>query len=477
MNNRLKNKFQIRKIRYIRNSSFNKLTLFSHFDIHNRIDEYVIEYLKSLNKFGFDIVFITTSDTLSMIEINKIKKYINILIIKENIGYDFAAWQCGLNIVNNYKKYDTILHVNDSIIFPISNPSRLFKNASKYDFYGLTSSIQKGFHIQSFFLFFNKRLINSKLYKKFWEDIDFTLDKRQIIDNYEIGLTKLIQKHNYKVGALVNHNDIKQLNNHNPYWFAWDIIIDKFNAPFIKKNMLLKSHSEYKEETKFLKYFISQEYLNRVENYIIKYDNSNSKRILGNLSNDYDIYQVLERKLENILIKENSKILLYGYGIYGKVIHSILKDKISLIVDKKYGEKDIGTSVHKNQLFSTLKNDIDYNKFDLIISTPLNDNSNVVNFFKKRIEQKDNIVPLKNIFNKKDLNDIKIIAKAIYPDYQRKLPDSKITTVLNSNYKNIIKFITNYIHFHKLLEKNQLDINSKKLSLILLKNKGNTYIL
>jgi len=476
MNNRAKNKLQIKKIRYIRNSSFSKLTLFSHFDIHNRIDEYVIEYLKSLNKFGFDIVFITTSDTLSIFEINKIRKYINILIIKKNIGYDFAAWQCGLSVIDNYKKYNTILHANDSIIFPLSNPNKLFKNASKYDFYGLTSSIQKDFHIQSFFLFFNKKLINSKLYKKFWEDIDFTLEKGQIIDNYEIGLTRLIQKHNYKIGALVNHNDIKQLNDHNPYWFAWDILIDKFNAPFIKKNMLLKSHSEYKEETKFLKYFISPVYLNTVENYIIRYDN-NSKKILGNLANDYDIYKVLEKKLKDILIKENSKILLYGYGIYGKVIHSILKDKISLIVDKKYGEKDIGTSAHRSQLFSALKDDIDYNKFDLIISTPLNDNSNVLDFFKEKIKEKNKTIPLINIFNEKDLIDIKIIAKAIYQDHQKKFPDSKITTVLNSNYKNIIKFINNYTHFHKLLKKNQLDINSKKLCLLLLKNKGNTHIL
>lgn len=184
---------------------YKRLAIFSHFDKNNIVDKYVIYMLEQLHKLKFDIVFVTTSEQIHQNELKKIEKYILMYIVKENSGYDFISWKTGLSFVKDYKKYESILHINDSIFFPLVNPKKIFKkmNKNKVDFWGMTDSFKETYHIESFFWVVNKELIQSDVYKDFWNSCTILENKNQIIKNYEMGFANLFINHGYKCSTYI----------------------------------------------------------------------------------------------------------------------------------------------------------------------------------------------------------------------------------------------------------------------------------
>ena len=87
--------------------------------------------IKQLHKLKFDVVFVTTSEKISSVKLDSLKKYLHTSIIRKNLGYDFISWKTGLSFVKDYKKYKSILHINDSIFFPLVNPKKIFKKITE----------------------------------------------------------------------------------------------------------------------------------------------------------------------------------------------------------------------------------------------------------------------------------------------------------------------------------------------------------
>ncbi|MEP4101977.1 glycosyltransferase, partial [Paraglaciecola sp.] len=97
------------------------LTFFSHYDKDGLIEDYIVEYLKRISGFS-DIIFISTSCEISDQNLSEIYNYVNHIIVKENVGYDFGAWRTG--IVRFYKhlsKFENIIICNDSVYGPVSS--------------------------------------------------------------------------------------------------------------------------------------------------------------------------------------------------------------------------------------------------------------------------------------------------------------------------------------------------------------------
>jgi hypothetical protein len=103
--------------------------IYSHYDEDNNIKDYVIHGLKSLIYLGYDILFLTTNETIINIDLLPFE----IIYIEKNkqnkTNEVFNNWLIGCNMIkDNRKNYEWILLLNDSILFPINGIDN-FKNA------------------------------------------------------------------------------------------------------------------------------------------------------------------------------------------------------------------------------------------------------------------------------------------------------------------------------------------------------------
>jgi rhamnosyltransferase len=236
--------------------------LFASWDPHGRIDPYVIEYLKHLNECGFDIYFCTTSETLDEQDLSVALKFCKVITHRENVGLDFASWALLWRNNSLLKNYSAVLIANDSVFGPLHSlaPYIARMQQTEADLVGMTDNWEKNYHLQSYFVYFKKNILELGLLDTFMNSVQLSYDKEKIIERYEVGLTQLIIKSKLKVAALfpylkIRAEAIAQGNNFqyadlilrqpcNSTIFMWKILIKEFKFPFLKTEILKLNRKE-----------------------------------------------------------------------------------------------------------------------------------------------------------------------------------------------------------------------------------------
>jgi len=218
----------------------NNLCIFSHYDKDYMVDDYVVNYIKSISEQNFDIVFISTAENLNIKEIKKISYYCRDVIVKENIGYDFGAWATGIAYMNKeVNKYRTLLLCNDSVYAPLFPLNEMFDRMNnRYDFWGITDSLEVHHHLQSYFMVFDKKVFTALLFKNIWNTYKVYKIKRNIILNYEIGLSQKLLKNGFSMGAYCSYSELNLSRVRNSSHYKWKELIEKFRCPMIKVELL-----------------------------------------------------------------------------------------------------------------------------------------------------------------------------------------------------------------------------------------------
>jgi len=241
------------------------ICIFAHFNKNNSLEEYVIDYLKTIKELVDEVIFISTSE-LDKNKIILLNKIVCKIFIKENKGYDFGSWKEGLLFIkDNYKSLPSeIILCNDSCYISKNKFKKAvssMRNNKKLDFWGITTNYSIYKHIQSYFIVFNSKPLKDR---KFWDLVNSWTDRDHKTDyiNYEIGLSKLLIKEKYTIGSYIN---ISKLNilfiNFKNNFFLLNKYIKRFikyffnkeskkNKSFIKKD--IKSKSSYFKNKKSL---------------------------------------------------------------------------------------------------------------------------------------------------------------------------------------------------------------------------------
>jgi hypothetical protein len=231
--------------------------------------DYLYYYLEKIVDAGFEIIFISSS-LIPAFSLGKLQSTCPVIIEKENKGVDFGAWKVGLSVTDYGKQFDSILLTNDSIIGPFFDLQPIFEKftTSQSDFYGITRSLQRGEHIQSYFIFVSNRVILSDVWKEFWSNLLCYQRKDDVVDKYEIHFTKklLLAGFQYEIwsdwqGFSKNEFIKKKIlknatlfkywaspfshfkeefnENINPCSFYWEELITLSNFPFIKRELII----------------------------------------------------------------------------------------------------------------------------------------------------------------------------------------------------------------------------------------------
>lgn len=230
------------------------LCVYAHFDRDGIVDPYVLQSVTAYSEAGYAVTFVTNSGKLDEYSISRLKPICHEIIVRENKGYDFGAWKTGISRIRDLRSANSIILTNDSIygpFFPIRDTLRRMSE-KRVDFWGITESREYIGHLQSYFLFFEKSVITSKAFKKFWEGYPYYQNKLCVIWNGEIKLSRSLQRAGFVMKALCPSGELEEPDppasgkhviigpsgKTNPTRVYWITLIEKFEAPFLKVDIV-----------------------------------------------------------------------------------------------------------------------------------------------------------------------------------------------------------------------------------------------
>lgn len=200
------------------------------YDPEGVIQDYVVFLIGALSQISD--VYYYCDRKLRDGELNKLAGLVQWAGADRHGRYDFGSWQTLIGHIGWEKicSYDELILVNDSIYGPMVELADIFETMQKYDydFWGITSSNQIQYHIQSYFMVFKTHILENMSFRNFWEKIEKFEDHKEFVRKYEIYLTNILLKFGYKIGSL-----IKTKNFDNPCCFPLSLI-KYYNSPFIK---------------------------------------------------------------------------------------------------------------------------------------------------------------------------------------------------------------------------------------------------
>ena len=171
----------------------------------------IYPYLKELRNYADFIVGVYDNPKLDDNEVKKMMSdYVDALIIGRHGEYDFGSYKKGYSYLKEkgiLDGVDKLIFCNDSVIFQGRSLAPFFKREVKKDFYGFTA-YKKGIqyntpaknippHIQSYFLSISKEIFSQDWFNDFIMSVKKESGKEDVIINYELGISKLINEHGY----------------------------------------------------------------------------------------------------------------------------------------------------------------------------------------------------------------------------------------------------------------------------------------
>lgn len=336
-----------------------RIAIFAHFDKHNIIDPYVIDYLKELKKYC-DIIFVSDGN-LEKSETDKLKNLCFDVIYEKHGEYDFGSYKRGYQLIQNkypeqLNKIDELLFVNDSC-YLIGNFKEVFSGMEKNkdcDFWGLTDDYHdlykdRSYYIGSYFISFRKSVFLDKIFIDFINSIKKLINRNEIVSKYEFGLSKMLMANNKKPFAFFNINKINQ-SIIDDYIGYSDKIIDILNKnlnikykkilPILDRTFNIYSVN-YLHSNKF--FFLLENGFPLLKRKIIQYNQFKREKLLF-LWKEL-LHQYYPLKLENIIghsirigMRTKSKNIIKGlrFFLYLLSISRFFYTKHHVINNKKY---------------------------------------------------------------------------------------------------------------------------------------------
>jgi O-antigen biosynthesis protein len=200
-----------------------------------RLKPHVLPYVEHLARNGIAVLLVVVADRPADFGPAELAAAAG-LIVRENIGYDFAAWAHGLRLFPEVLSAEVLYILNDSVV-PVSDVETFDAMITRIrhssgDVVGLTASHEYGWHVQSYFLAVKRRALASWAFQLFVREIKLLNDKDEVIQAYEVPFAGRMQASGLVVETLFDSSFAV-----NPTLFGWrELIRDGF--PFVKLLLL-----------------------------------------------------------------------------------------------------------------------------------------------------------------------------------------------------------------------------------------------
>ena len=305
---------------------YKRLVVLAIYNRFGKIQDYIYD-LAEKNKIICETQIIVISGAVDCEDKNKLQKIGDIIIERENKGYDAGAFKEIIQRLSNkniLNKYQELILMNDTFYGPITSWEKVMNEMYQLDidYWGLIKNVKyiinnKEYkeHIQSFFIAFRNSIFMNKSFIDFWEKMKYADSYLDAVRNYELAINEYLLRKGFNGVAFSELHGGEKYTKDGivsfiPYCYEF---LKECGVPIIKRKALLSIDYAFKIPLIFDYIVQSTTYdikliIDDWKKETIKVDNR--KFLIGDLYNFCNNY---------------SKIYIWGCGHYGQCFFNIVK--------------------------------------------------------------------------------------------------------------------------------------------------------
>lgn len=239
-----------------------RIALYIFYDKEGYVAEYVKYYIKALTETADRVVFIVNGN----VQPDGRKEIENLgaeIFLRENSGLDFGAWKdvilkIGFQTISTY---DELILCNCSCFGPVYPLAEVFgeMESRRCDFWGITKHPANGVllikedkstaiveHVQSYFVVFTKRVLESSCFQKWWTDLIPTSTFANEVAYHENKFTQYLSSGGFSYDTYVDCDRYFKLNSSCNLTFAFaDEILKVDRDPFVKRKLFFSKDNRF----------------------------------------------------------------------------------------------------------------------------------------------------------------------------------------------------------------------------------------
>ena len=225
-----------------------RLAVYVFWEKDGIVREYVKCYVKGLQQIAAQVVVVVNGliqdEGRAELEAMGIKVH-----VRENVGVDFWAYKCGMdNEIDYANTYDQVVLANCSCYGPVYPFQEMFNemDSRDVDFWGITEwpenqSGYVGTWVLSYFMVFNKKLIQSEDWKDYWANLCEVHSRDECIELHETKFTSYFANLGYTYDVYCeNTPDFIDMTIDAP-----DYLLTKFRCPIVKRKAFCAEYNRF----------------------------------------------------------------------------------------------------------------------------------------------------------------------------------------------------------------------------------------
>lgn len=222
------------------------------------LDDYVFYFASKIKELVKTLV-VTVQGVLNEYCQNYLKRYCDKIFLRENKGYDCAAFKETLERFIGWEKvcrYKELILVNDSCYGPIYPLPEMFSkmDKSKCDFWGVTEQtpIKRlyyknalyPYHIQTYFVVVKDIMLHSEAFREFWNSVQIPNNYSEAVENFELKFTSFFNSLGFRSGAYIDCAAFCKSTEETQAYVFMDSyrLISEYKCPFVKKKVFTFAH-------------------------------------------------------------------------------------------------------------------------------------------------------------------------------------------------------------------------------------------
>lgn len=234
-----------------------RLGIFFFYEENGVVDEYITYLLKGI-KSSLNRLVIICNGKLTSEGRAVFKRYSFDIIVRENTGFDAAAYKMAMEYVGwkKMKEYDEVILFDHTIMGPVYPFEDMFEEMDnrELDFWGITKCgeeilepsgyskyVYQPQHIQKHFIVFRKSLVNSLDFRLFWEEMPEIISYDDSIRFFEAAFTRVFEQKGFTWDVYVNTDEYKGVTVFPLLNCAAELLRDK-KCPIFSRNIFLQSY-------------------------------------------------------------------------------------------------------------------------------------------------------------------------------------------------------------------------------------------
>ena len=252
-----------------------RVAVYVTFDRQGLAADFVVAQVAALAALGRRVIVVSNSPVLSPGAVAGLAPHVRAILHRRNIGHDFGAYRDGLGALGDVAGLDSVILTNDSCFGPFADLGLVEARAAEggFDVFGITDSWAHAYHVQSYYLYVGRAVLGSAAFAAFWRGLLISQPRSMVISHGEIGFTQAMLKAGFSAGAMCPYRDVARVARAralsrlgevgvlprerayladlaedvdfdvplNPTYFFWDVLIQHFGSPFLKRDLLRRN--------------------------------------------------------------------------------------------------------------------------------------------------------------------------------------------------------------------------------------------